>query len=161
MINCIDEKEWFCNKIEEYKYSLYRLSLSILKNEQDAQDAVSEAICSAYAKLDTLSDKETFKPWMMRILTNASYDIYRKRKNICSLEETKEIPEKLTLDISEKLTLRQAVDRLEYDYRAVVVLFYYDDMSIKDISNILGVSQGAVKTRLSRARAKLLTMLKD
>ena len=85
--------------------------------------------------------------------------------NICllytSLEETKEIPEKLTLDISEKLTLRQAVDRLEHDYRAVVVLFYYDDMSIKDISNILGVSQGAVKTRLSRARAKLLTMLKD
>ena len=105
MINCIDEKEWFCNKIEEYKYSLYRLSLSILKNEQDAQDAVSEAICSAYAKLDTLSDKEKFKPWMMRILTNASYDIYRKRKNICSLEETKEIPEKLTLDISEKLNL--------------------------------------------------------
>ena len=79
MINCIDEKEWFCNKIEEYKYSLYRLSLSILKNEQDAQDAVSEAICSAYAKLDTLSDKETFNLWMMSTLTYASYYIYRYR----------------------------------------------------------------------------------
>lgn len=161
MINCDDEKEWFCQKIEEYKFSLYRLSLSILKNEEDAKDAVSEAICLAYAKLDTLKDENKFKPWIMKILTNASYDIYRKRKNVCSLEEYSDIPDKAAINVCEKLSLRQAVETLEDDYRAVVILFYYEDMSIREISSILCISQGAIKTRLSRARTKLQTLLKE
>ena len=64
-----------------------------------------------------------------------------------------------SVSMEDAVTLWSAVETLSGDLRAVVVLFYYEDMSIKEISGITGVSQGAVKTRLSRARAKLRSML--
>jgi RNA polymerase sigma factor (sigma-70 family) len=72
-------------KIEENKYGMYRAALSILRSPEDAQDAQSEAICAAWEKLDTLRDRDKFKPWIMRILQNECYKLCRERKNTVSL----------------------------------------------------------------------------
>ncbi len=160
MIREACQKEWFCNKIEEYETELYRLAVSILKNEEDAKDAVSEAILRAYSRLELLHDEEKFKPWMMRIVCNCAYDIVRKRRNVVSMEEDFEPPAR-SENIEMNVSLRTEIMRLAMDYRAVVVLFYYDDMGIREISNILHISQNAVKTRLCRARAMLARRLGD
>ena len=158
MAKSVRDKEWFCSRIEEYKLDLYRLALSILKNDEDAKDAVSEAICRSYARLGSLKDDEKFKPWIMRILANCAYDILRKNRNVTSMEEGFEAAAEAE-NIELRLSLKTEIMRLESDYRAVVVLFYYDDMSVREISNVLHISQNAVKTRLCRARAMLAQRL--
>ena len=158
MAKSVRDKEWFCSRIEEYKLDLYRFALSILKNDEDAKDAVAEAICRAYSRLGSLKDDDKFKPWIMRILANASYDILRKNRNVTSMEEGFEAAAEAE-NIELRLSLKTEIMRLESDYRAVVVLFYYDDMSVREISNVLHISQNAVKTRLCRARAMLAQRL--
>ena len=158
MAKSVRDKEWFCSRIEEYKLDLYRLALSILKNDEDAKDAVAEAICRAYARLGSLHDDEKFKPWIMRILANCAYDILRNNRNVTSMEEGFEAAAEAE-NIELRLSLKTEIMRLESDYRAVVVLFYYDDMSVREISNVLHISQNAVKTRLCRARAMLAQRL--
>ena len=65
-------REWFCEMVERNKLGLFRLAKSILRNDEDAGDAVAEAVCSAYANLASLRDSDKFKPWIMRILANES-----------------------------------------------------------------------------------------
>ena len=151
--------KWFCDNIEQNKLDFFRFAKSILRNDDDAMDAVSEAILKAYVNLGKLRDREKFKAWMMRILANEAYKICNKRKRAISIEELGEIA---AIDSdSESLVLWSAIESLSKDLRAAVVLFYYDDFSIKEISKVLGISQGAIKTRLSRAREKLRSILSD
>jgi len=92
----------------------------------------------------------------MRILANTAYSMIRRSKpntDIDSLAE--ELPAPQDEDREESMALWQAVRGLGESLRTVTVLFYYDDMPIKDISRALGITEGTVKARLSRARAKL------
>ena len=153
----METREWFCEKIEENKYSMYRAALSILRSPEDAQDAQSEAICAAWEKLGTLRDREKFRPWIMRILQNECYKLCRERKNTVSLSDELPSPEGNRAD----LPLWQAVTSLPKDMRLPVVLFYYDGMSIREISAATGLTPAAVKTRLCRARKKLREKLTE
>ena len=150
-----EQLEWFCGQIEANRVSLYRLAKSLLRQEEDAQDAVQDAILSAYEKLGSLRCREKFRPWIMRILANACYDILRARKDTAALEDAAAIPAPTGRELGELLCLREAVDQLPAEYRAVIVLFYYEGLSIREIARTLRLTQGAVKTRLNRAREKL------
>ena len=153
----METREWFCEKIEENKYSIYRAALSILRSPEDAQDAQSEAICTAWEKLDTLRDREKFRPWIMRILQNECYKLCRERKNTVSLLDDLPSPEEERTE----LPLWQAVTSLPDNMRLPVVLFYYDGMNIREISASTGITPAAVKTRLCRARKKLRETLTE
>lgn len=151
-----DQRAWFCERVNENSGGLYWLAKSILHNNEDVKDAVQEAVLTAYEKLDTLRDENGFKPWIMRILANTAYSMIRRNKpntDIDSLAE--ELPAPQNEDREESMALWQAVRGLGESLRTVTVLFYYDDMPIKDISRALGITEGTVKARLSRARAKL------
>lgn len=150
-----EQLQWFCGQIEANRLSLYRLAKSLLRQEEDAQDAVQDAILSAYEKLGSLRSREKFRPWIMRILANACYDILRTRRDTAGLDDAEAIPAPVSRELGELLCLREAIDRLPADYRAVIVLFYYEGLSIREISHTLRITQGAVKTRLNRAREKL------
>ena len=151
--------EWFCDCIELHKLALFRFAKSILRNDEDAMDAVSEAITIAFAKLNTLRDRDKFKPWIMRILANESYKICNARKRMVSIEDIDNVAANDSFD--DTLMLWSAVEALSDDLRSVVVLFYYEDFSVREISKVLDISQGAVKTRLSRARGKLRLILNN
>lgn len=155
------DQERFASLVTEYQAALYRTARSILKNDQDAQDAVQEAITTAYARLDALRDVEKFKPWLLRILVNTCYDACRRRKDTVSLEVVQEFLPAPESRSEEHMSLWSAVLRLPEEQRSVVTLFYYEDLPISSISRVLGLTPGAVKTRLSRARGRLRQMLKS
>ena len=146
-------KNWFCDNIKNLENGMYRLSYSILKNEEDAKDAVQEAIYNAYKKLETLKDKRKFKSWIYKIVTNTSFEILRNKKNYIDIEQENIAAEKI--DIDTNLTLWKAVQGLEQPYRTTITLFYYEDMSIKEISEVTGSKVDAIKKQLSRGRDKI------
>lgn len=154
----IDTKSWFCANIKSVENGLYRLSYSILKNELDAQDAVQEAIYSAYKELEGLKDKGKFKPWIYKIVKNTSFQILKNKEYCLDIEQ--ENIQSENIDIDSDLTIWNTVQELEQPYRTVITLFYYEDLSIKEISKITGSKVDAVKKQLSRAREKIKEIIK-
>lgn len=154
----INQKEWFCNNIKKLENGMYRLSYSILKNDADAQDAVQEAIYKSYKNLENLKDKRKFKPWIYKIVTNTSFEILKNTQNYLDIEE--ENIQSENVDIETNITLWNAVQNLKQPYRTVITLFYYEDMSIKEISKITGNNADAVKKQLSRGREKIKEVIK-
>jgi len=148
------DKNKFLNLIETHQLSMYRLAKSILLNEHDAEDAVGSAICKAYVSRNTIRDLNCFKSWILKIVSNESYSILRKKKKIIYMEQV--IEQNQTQDDYESpYEVWDAVQKLDEKYRAIIVLYYYDDFSIKNISEILNIPQNTVKVRLFRARQKL------
>ena len=154
------DQETFSALVVENQETLFHTAKAILRSDEDAEDAVQEAICTAFARRDSLRDTEKFKPWMLRILANKCYDACRRRRNTSDLDAAGEVPAPET-DQAERLSLWQAVLSLNDDLRAPVTLFYYDGLSIREISRVLGISEAAVKTRLSRGRARLRQLLDE
>lgn len=152
-------KEEFVYLIEENKVSLYRLAKSILKNDVEVDDAISEAILKAYKNKNKLKNKESFKSWIMRIVANECYNLIRKN-NRFDLRDNLDTLNLVHTD-KEYYGLREIIDDLSEEFSSVLVLFYYEDMSIKDISKVLQISEGTVKSRLNRAKSKLKVLLKE
>ena len=103
----MEELEWFNEQVKENESAMYRLAMSMLGNTEDAADAAQEAILIAYQKLPSLRKRESFRPWLMRILTNECYAILRGRKKVVSLDEVSEMP--AAAENEEQLQLWQAV----------------------------------------------------
>ena len=132
---------------------LYRVSWSYLKNDADCADAVQEALTHAWEKRNTLKSLDQFKPWMIRILTNQCKDTLRKRRrqSFYPLEEdTATYPPP-----GEPSPIMEEIDHLSLEQRIVVMLHYVDGYSATEISNMLGLPQGTVKSRLLLARRHL------
>ena len=155
------DKEAFCAQVIACQETMFRTAKAILRQDQDAEDAVQEAICTAFASRDSLRDVQRFKPWILRILTNKCYDLCRKRRPTVDLDEVSDRLSSEGPDHDQRMTLWQAVLSLGDELRAAVTLFYYDGLSIREISGILGISEAAVKTRLSRGRARLRQLLDE
>jgi len=153
------DKAWFSGQVIQNEKALYRTARMILRNDQDAEDAVQEAILSAYAALESLRDPERFKPWILRILTNQCYDICRRTRQTVDLSDVEETLPASGTDCTERLTLYQAVEQLPDDFRTAITLFYYEDLSVRQIAGVLGLTEAAVKTRLSRGRQSLRALL--
>ena len=142
-------KETFTKLVLESEKTLYRVSMSMLKNESDCEDAVQTAILTAYEKLDTLKNEEFFKTWLVRILINVCNN---ERKRFVDIQECMETAAATTeINIDVKMALKQ----LPLKIREVVVLYYMEDFSVKEIKAILNIPEGTVKSRLSKGRELL------
>ena len=154
------DKEAFCNLIRINKIALYRVAKSILNNEDDIEDAVSEAVLKAYKNIKTLKHEEFFKTWVIRIVINESNNLYKKRIKEISVD--KEHFENIEInDDYRDLSLYNAINSLDDDLRTTTILFYFEDMKYKDIAKVLNVKEGTIKSRLSRAKEKLYNILKE
>ena len=149
-------KDDFADKISLYIPQMYRFALSIVKNEADAQDVVAESVKIAYEQLNKLKYKAKFESWMMSIVSNEAKDLISKNKRE-QLTDDIRIFEKSGND--EKDEMLQIVMMLPEEFSKVVMLYYYDGFSTREIAMILHISVGTVKSRLSRAREKLKTMI--
>lgn len=150
------KKEQFGELIRQYSANMYRLAAGMLQNQQDAEDAVSEAILRAYENLRKLRDVEKFKPWIMQITANEARKIYAARKRTFTAEHVDEL---MPAFEDEHHELWDAVMKLDVVFRETIILFYYDRLSIREISRALNVKEGTVKSRLSRGKAQLKEML--
>lgn len=146
----------FEQNIREYTPNMYRLALAMLHNRQDAEDAVSEAVLIAYEKRHTLRDPNRFKPWIMQITANEARKIYGKNKRIMPVEDMETYMPVFRDDNHE---LWDVVMQLEPAHREVIMLYFYERFSIREIGRILRVPEGTVKSRLSRAKKALRGMM--
>lgn len=161
---------FFAKGILNYKYMMFRVALGILKNESDAEEIVCESIAKAYERKDTLKKPEAFKSWITSIVIHTSYDYVKKmQRYIGEVSEdmlyadrqcgTKKTIEEEYLQKEENAKLWEYVNDLEEEFRIVVILYYYEEFSVKEIAKFLGLPVGTVKSRLSRARKKLYAFL--
>ena len=155
------DKEAFCAQVIACQEAMFRTAKAILRQDEDAEDAVQEAICTAFASRGSLRDVQRFKPWILRILTNKCYDLCRKRRPTVDLDELSDRLPSDSPDHDQRLTLWQAVLSLNDELRVTVTLFYYEGLSVREIGQVLGISEAAVKTRLSRGRARLRLLLEE
>ena len=150
------DEEAFAGLVRATRGTLYAAALAITRSEQDAQDAVQQAVLKAWEKIDTLKEPAYFATWITRITIRTAINIGRRRKQTMLL--MLEIP---TGDpkLDERMDVRRAINELDEKTRICTVLYYFEDMSIEQIATASGLRPGTVKSRLHRARAKLRTIL--
>lgn len=152
------ERRKFCEYVSIYKKQLYIIAYSILQNEADTEDAVCNAILKGYEHLEQLRNPNNFKPWICTITRNEALQMKRKRMLLPGDEKIEEVMEPV---LDEHKELWDIVQNLQEEYRMVILLFYYADLSEKDISKVLDIPIGTVKSRLSRGRNLLKELLKE
>lgn len=146
----------FCEQVSTYKYQLYIVAYTVLKNEADAQDAVCSAILQAYEHLDQLRDARKFKPWMITITKNEALQLRRKRLELPGDEKVEALLPPAQDSYNE---LWDIVQNLKEEFRLVIVLFYYNELSLRDIARTLDIPMGTVKSRLNRGREMIRVAL--
>ncbi len=146
--------------IECYQKSLYAAAFHICKNAEDANDVVQDTFVQYYTTKKQFHDEEHLKAWLLRVAINRAKDISRSfwRKNKIALDDyINEIP----FESREEYELFETVMKLPEKYRNVIHLYYYEDLSIKEIAGILRITEGNVKMRLSRGRSFLRDVFKE
>lgn len=150
------DKKAFETIIMEIIDSLYRVAYGILENEEDASDAISNATLKAYEKIETLRQLEFFKTWITRILINECNAIIKQKQKVIYIDNYTENPNDTYTSNNETIIdVKQAMNKLEKELKQIVILYYFDDLSVEEISNMLEIPKGTVKSRLSRARQVL------
>lgn len=139
---------------------LYRVAYGILENQEDASDAISNATLKAYEKISTLRELGFFKTWITRILINECNSIIKQKKKVVYIDNYEESQNNSYVSNNEtSIDIKQAMKNIDKDLKQIVILYYFDDLSIEEISNILQIPKGTVKSRLSRARQALAKQL--
>jgi RNA polymerase sigma-70 factor (ECF subfamily) len=146
--------------VDKYKNNIYAASFSICANAGDAEDVVQDTLLQYYMTHTNFDNEEHIRAWLLRVAINKALNIQRSfwHRHKVPLEDYMET---LSFETPESRDLFAEVMKLPEKYRAVVHLFYYEDYSIREISQILKTSESNVKVRLSRARAMLKESLKE
>jgi len=131
---------------------LFRTAKGILGNETLALDAVSEAVFRAFKGIKRLREPKYAETWFIRILVNAANDIRRRRKHEIIMET---VPEDSYYDNHGELEFNQMIESLQSGLREIISLKYYSGYTLKEISAILNIPEGTVKSRLNRALNQL------
>jgi len=142
------DEESFSALCEVLKTKLFRTAKGILGNENLALDAMSEAVFRAFKGIKRLRQPKYAETWFIRIAVNASKDIGRRHRNEITMEK---VPEGLYFDSHSEFEFHQMIDSLQPEYREIVSLKYYSGYTLKEISRILNIPEGTVKSRLNRA----------
>lgn len=147
----------FIRLVKEYEKSMYRIARAILKSDTKCADAIQETILKAFQSINSLREPAYFKTWLTRILVNECTNILRFERKVIPMEVLEDRP--AGMNEYERLEIQNAIEYLEDGLRVLVTLFYYEDMSLKEISLLLNMPEGTVKSRLHRARIKLAESL--
>ncbi|MEC0368486.1 RNA polymerase sigma factor [Paenibacillus chibensis] len=151
------DRKAFVAAMRQVEEDMYGMARSILRSHEDCADAIQEAMLIAYKSLPSLRETAFFKTWLFRILINECNRILKKHARTLPIDSS--IAEPSVNGGYDKIELREAVEHLDESMRTVISLHYFRDMPIKEISSLLELSEGAVKTRLHRARKALIEAL--
>ncbi len=148
------DKARFTAAVERHQAMVYRMALHALGSSQDADDAVQEVFLRLFQYRGTFEGDEHLRRWLLRVAVNCCRDLLKSpwRKRRVSLES---LPETPVFDQPEQAALYREVMALPEKYRTVLNLFYYEELSVREIGELLGVGDSTVTTRLARARRRL------
>lgn len=157
------DKELFTQLILKYKMLLYKITLTRLSNQEDINDAIQETMIAAYRNIHKLKDPLKLKAWIIKILINKCNAIYTKNKwKILSIHEIEEVNlEKKTDQIEDEFDMEIAIRKLESKEQQIIILYYYERYSTKEIGEILKINENTIKTRLRRSLIKLKDYYKE
>lgn len=149
----LDER--FTQAIRAYRASMFALARSMLKNDCDAEDAVSAATLAAYRAAGRIRDWSRIKAYLLTVTANCCRGILRQRKR----ETVCDVAVMLDQLPAREQPLYVLLDGLPEEQRAVLHLFYYEDMPVADIARTLRLPRGTVTARLTRGRQRLRALL--
>ena len=153
-------REAFDLLYEKYKNLVIRTAYLITGNKPDSEDVAQETFVKVYLHITELKNDAGFKPWMMRILVRTGYRTGKKKSREVPDDEIERLSESQTLvsplgqmiKREEAEMISRAVAALPIKQKAVVVLYYYNELSVGEIAELLGCREGTVKSRLHTAR---------
>lgn len=152
----------FYELLSERKSQLYKTAFAYVKNKEEAMDIVSETVYKAYISIKKLKEPSLFNTWLTRILINTSLDSINKSSRVVSFEENVSPDTLLVLNEDEGIIdLKVAVDRLHGKYKTIVILKYFQDMTLVEIAKVLQCPLGTAKTMLHKALGELRLDLKE
>ena len=153
-------KACFNDAARRYQNMVYRTALHALGSPQDAEDAVQEVFLRLFQYRGTFESEEHLRRWLLRVTVNYGRDLLKSpwRKRRVSWEETPEIP---VFDRPGQAALYREVMALPEKYRDVIHLFYYEELSVKEISQVTGRGESTVTSQLTRGRGLLRKSLKE
>ena len=156
--------------VERYQQQVYHLTLRMVGNDADAQDLAQEAFVRAWRGLGSFQFTSQFSTWLYRLTSNICIDFLRaqKRRKVVSLTMLRDdedsqwdlpdsdpLPEQQMIAAEEREALSRAFASLDPEFRQILTLRIVNGCSYQQISQILGVAEGTVKSRISRAREQL------
>ncbi|MCL2663656.1 MAG: sigma-70 family RNA polymerase sigma factor [Oscillospiraceae bacterium] len=171
------DKNAFEGLVLENQKNVYNLALKMTRNEEDALDVSQEAFVKAYRQLRNFRGDSRFSVWLYRLTYNLCIDFLRKKPktNMVSLSydddsgdtapleipDLRSLPEDSTIRNELRKGITESIKELPLKHREVIVMREISDMSYDDIATTLKINVGTVKSRLARARLKLIDILKE
>jgi RNA polymerase sigma factor (sigma-70 family) len=162
------QTNYFSFLVEKYQDIVFSIALKVLKNREDAEEMAQESFIKAYKSLHTFQGKAKFSTWLYRITYNTCIsEVRRKRNYFVSTDDVQiqDEAEEMNLDgipeENREKYVKAAMGKLPEDEYTLVLLYYFEDQSIEEISKITGLSASNAKVKLHRARKKLYTILND
>ena len=137
---------------------VYRIAYRYVKNSIDSDDVFSEVFLAYFKKERTFESEEHRKAWLIRVTINCAKDLLAQRAQLQQLHE-ETLPDQTARDADTYMDLYKAIEGLLPEYREVIKLFYLDDLSVKEIAQILNKNENTIKTQLFRARDTLKSAL--
>lgn len=156
--------------MNQYGNTLLRTAYLLVKDTHTAEEAVQDTFVIAFEKIDQLREPEQLKSWLTSIVINQCRNRMRRWswKNILLSFKDKEdewqeandlSPEEIVIDMDQRQSLLQAIQELDYKYREVITLFYFNEWAVDEIALHLEQNKNTIKTRLVRARQQLKVIL--
>ncbi len=148
---------------------LLRTASLLMKNRQEAEEAVQDTFVTAYQKIDQLHDDKKIRGWLTQIVVNRCRMKQRTWhwRNLLPSSKVEELLEAETeaspltqlLITSRNESLTEAIHQLDYKYREVITLFYYNELTVREIADQTSSNENTIKARLARGRSQLKSLL--
>ncbi len=160
----------FSELVDEYKDLVFTLAIRMLKNREEAEEVSQDTFIKAYRSLDKFKGDSKLSTWLYRIAYNTSLDRIKKNKKHLkdvSIDEFTEREVKTIDNALEKMitmekndAIKRCIDKLPSDDSALMTLYYFDELSLNEMSEILDLTANNIKVKLFRCRKKLATIMK-
>lgn len=162
------QTNYFSYIVDKYQDIVFSIALKVLRNREDAEEMAQESFVKAFRSLHSFKGKSKFSTWLYRITYNTCISETRKKKHHFIFTDDVQIrdeAEELNLDgipeENREKYVKAALEKLPEDEYTLVLLYYFEDQSVDEISRITGLTASNVKVKLHRVRKKLYTILDD
>lgn len=164
-----DKERWLIELMDEYGDRLTKLAHGYVKDWGKAQEVVQDVFLPCYKNYDKTSTSDTYKAWIYRVTINRSKDVLRSswfkkvfvtNRFFQDAHSKEASPEGVSIRNQDYALLFDGIFSLPIKYREVILLFYYEELSIQEISELIRTNENTIKTRLKRGRELLNSTLK-
>ena len=157
--------------VDNYKNMVFSLAFKMTKSREEAEEVSQDTFIKAYKNLSKFKGDSKFSTWLYRIAYHTSLDAIKKNKNTTNTYDINEVTfnqKKAVEHILEGIERKERAELMEVclqkmadEERSIIWMFYYDELSLKEIIEVTGLQEANIKVKLHRARKKLLTIVKE